>query len=120
MRTHQLFAQIDLLNIMSRHNCHNAVFDNIMQCAMHWNNNKTYFDKNDVYQFQSCNVLLNHLSKLYDMQRMKPTQKPIVISNVSNDTVSVTVFDFKQQILSLLSSIKFSATKFTRQDTKYQ
>ena len=33
---------------------------------------------------------------------MKPTQKTIAISNTSNDTVSVTVFDFKQQILSLL------------------
>ena len=46
-----------------------------MQWAMHWNNNKTYFDKNDVYQFQSRNVILNHLSKLYDMQHMKPAQK---------------------------------------------
>ena len=33
---------------------------------------------------------------------MKPAQKPIAISNVSNDTVSVTVFDFKQQLLLLL------------------
>ena len=73
MKTNQLLAQIDLLNIMSQHNCHNAVFNNVMQWAIHWNNNKTYFDKNDVYQFQSRNVLMNHLSKLYDMQRMKPT-----------------------------------------------
>ena len=102
MKTNQLLAQIDLLNIMSQHNCHNAVFDNVMRWAMHWNNNKTYFDKNDVYQFQSRNILLNHLSKLYDMQRMKPTQKTIAISDASNDTVSVTVFDFKQQLLSLL------------------
>jgi len=102
MKTNQLLAQIDLLNIMSQHNCHNAVFNNVMRWAIHWNNNKTYFDKNDVYQFQSRNVLMNHLSKLYDMQRMKPTQKTITISDVSNDTVSVTVFDFKQQLLSLL------------------
>ena len=34
------------------------------------------------------------------MQRMKPTQKTIAISDVSNDNVSVTVFDFKQQLLS--------------------
>ena len=31
MKTNQLLGQIDLLNIMSRHNCHNAVFDNVMQ-----------------------------------------------------------------------------------------
>ena len=36
------------------------------------------------------------------MQRMKPTQKAIALSDVSNDTVSETVFDFKQQLLSLL------------------
>ena len=102
MKINQLLARIDLLNIMSQHNCHNAVFGNVMQWAMYWNNNKTCFDKNDVYQFQSHNVLLNHLSKLYNMQHMKPTQKTIAISGVSNDTESVTVFDFKQQLLSLL------------------
>ena len=69
---------------------------------MHWNNNKAYFDKNDAYQFQSRNNLLNHLSKLYDMQRMKTTHKTIAISDVSNDTISVTVFSFKQQLLLLL------------------
>ena len=36
---------------------------------------RLFFDKNDEYRFQSCHVLLNHLSKLYDMQHMKPTQK---------------------------------------------
>ena len=43
MKTNQLLAQIDLLNIMSRHNCHNVVFDNVMWWAMHWNNNKVIF-----------------------------------------------------------------------------
>ena len=52
---------------MSRHNCHNAIFDNVIQWVIHWNNIKTYFDKNNVDQFQSRNVLLNHLSKSYDM-----------------------------------------------------
>ena len=87
---------------MSPHNCHNAVFDNVIQWTMHWNNNKTYFNKNDVYQFQSRNVLLNHLSKLYDIQCMKPTQKIIAISDISNDNLSVPVFDFKHHLLSLL------------------
>ena len=36
------------------------------------------------------------------MQHMKPTQKTIVISNVSNNTVPITVFGFKQQLMSLL------------------
>ena len=36
------------------------------------------------------NAFLNHLRKLYDMQLMKSTQKTIVISDVSNNTVSVT------------------------------
>ena len=43
----------DLLNNISQHNCHNAVFDNVLQWAMHWNNKNSYFDKNDVYQFKS-------------------------------------------------------------------
>ena len=102
MGTNQLLARIDLLNIMPQHNCYNTVFDNIMQWDIYWNNNKTYFDKCDCYQFQSRNVLLNHLRKLYDIQCMKPTQKIIAISDVLNDAVSVTVFDFKQQLLSLL------------------
>ena len=87
---------------MSQHNCQNALFDKIMQWAMHWKNNNRYFDKNVVYQFQSRNVSLIHLSKLNIMQRMKTTQKIIAISDVSNDTVFVTVFDFKQQLLLLL------------------
>ena len=36
------------------------------------------------------------------MQRIKPTQKTITIFYVSNDTVSVTLFDFTQQLLPLL------------------
>ena len=84
--------------MLSQHNCHIAVFDDVIQWAMHWNNNNTYFDKNDVYQFQSYNIFF----KLYDMQCMKPTQKTIAISNTSNDTVAVKLFDFKQQLLSLL------------------
>ena len=97
-----MLAQIDLLNIMARYDCHIAVFDNVIQWAIHFNNKKTLFVKNDVYQFQSRNVLLNHLRKSYDMQHMKPTQKVIVLSDVSNNTVFVKVFDFKQQLLSLL------------------
>ena len=50
--------------------------------------------------FSQSNVVLNHLSKLYDMQRMKPTQTTIAVSDTSIHTV--TVFDFKQQILSVL------------------
>ena len=45
MKTNQLLAQIVLLNFMSQHNCHNVVFDNGMQWAIHWNNNKTYLSK---------------------------------------------------------------------------
>ena len=100
MKTNQLLARIDLLNIMSQHNFYNAVFDNVMHWVMHWNDNKTYFDKNDVYQFRSRHVLLNHLSKLYDMQCIKLTQKIIAMSNISNDTMSVTLFEIKQQLLS--------------------
>ena len=53
----------------------------------------TYFDKNGAYQFQLRNISWNHLCKLYDMQRMKPTQKIILISITKNYAVSVTVFD---------------------------
>ena len=43
MKVNQLLAQIDLLNIMSQHNCHNTVFDNVIQWAMYWNNNQYIF-----------------------------------------------------------------------------
>ena len=108
-KTNISLEQICLLNIMSRRHYHNAVFDNVMRWAIHWNKNNTYFVKKDVYQIQLCNILLNHLSKLYDMQNIKPTQKTIAISDASNDIESVIVFDLKQQI-SLLDKQLMNST----------
>ena len=55
------------------------------------------------------------------MQRMRPTQKTVTISDVFNDTLFVKVFDFKQELLSLLrdESNKFCAYKFTKRDVEY-
>ena len=73
-----------------------------MHQAMHLNINNTHVDKNKIYQFKANHILLKHLSKIYDMQGMKPTQNTVAISYTPNDTLPVTVFDFKYQKLSSL------------------
>ena len=41
IKTNQLLAEVDLLNIASQHDC----IDNVMQWVIHWNNNNNSLTK---------------------------------------------------------------------------
>ena len=97
-------AEIDLLKILSDLNCHNAAYEHIMNWAKYWNSKEIYFKNSSYYTFFRREVVIRKLSERYDMDAMKPTINTV---NVSTDdsvlqNVSVTSFDFQQQVLSLL------------------
>ena len=97
-------AEIDLLKILSDLNCHNSSYERIMHWAKFWNSNDVFFNNSSYYKFYKRDVVLRNLSKQYDMEHMQPSH---IVINLSQDksiqqNITVTTFDFQQQVLSLL------------------
>ena len=107
--THQLWSnesvgKLELLKILDRHNCPNSVYKEVMGWAHHYaikRDCKIFVDSDNVRQ---RNVALKELQYRRDMKGMEP-QKVNVNIGFNNDKLSnveVTVFDFKNQVLSML------------------
>ena len=97
-------AEIDLLKILSDLNCHNSGYERIMNWAKFWNSNDIFFNTSSYYHFYKRDVVIRNLSKRYDMECMQPSQTVLNISEDVNiqQNLTVTTFDFQQQVLSLL------------------
>ena len=97
-------AEIDLLKILSDLNCHNSAYEYIMNWAKFWNSKDIYFKNSSYYTFFKRDVVIRKLSTRYDMDAMKPTTTTVNISSNESliQNVSLTTFDFQQQVLSLL------------------
>ena len=97
-------AEIDMLKILSDLNCPNSAYDRIINWAKFWNSREIYFMNSSFYTFYKRDVVIRRLSKRYDMDEMKPKTTTVNISTDSNilRKISVTKFDFQQQVLSLL------------------
>lgn len=98
------YAEIDLLKILSNLNCHNSAYDQIMKWAQFWNSQKVLFDDVSRHRFSNRQKVLNGLIEENNLHRMRPFQKEVILSDsLFESKVNVTIFDFKQQLLSLLS-----------------
>ena len=53
--------------------------------------------------FATCKAQLNHLAEQYQLLQHRPYQKPVALPNNPVQVVNVTCFDFKTQLLSLLT-----------------
>ena len=104
MKDKHLLAEIDLLKILSDLNCHNSAYEKVMNWAKFWNSKDIYFSNSSFYTFYHREVVIRKLSKRYDMEQMKPKNTILNISSNSSikQEISVTSFDFQQQVLSIL------------------
>lgn len=98
------YAEIDLLKILSNLNCHNSAYDHIMKWARFWNAQKVFFDDVSRHRFSNRQKVLKELIEENNLHKMRPFQKEVILSDTLFESkVNVTIFDFKQQLLSLLS-----------------
>ena len=96
-------AERDLLKIVADLNCHNETYNRIMNWAKFWNSSKVFFNDPN-YHFYKRSVVIDRLSKLYNMENMRPSQTQIQLDDKDGSTtiVNISTFNFQQQLLSLL------------------
>ena len=96
-------AERDLLKINADAYAHNNLYNKIIDWARKWNKRGVYFDDPN-YQFCKRSVVIDRLSKSYNMENMKPLQTQIQLQEKDGFTTvaNITTFDFQQQLLSLL------------------
>ena len=97
-------GKLDLINILQKHNCHNSVYKDILQWHNHYQNHDKKFTSLKQHETLSREYFMNKLTHMQDMTKMKPYIETITVS--ATDKINVTVFDFKQQLLSLLRDEK--------------
>ena len=95
-------AERDLLKITADFHCPNKLYDRIIDWVKNWNTRKVYFNDSK-YTFCQRNMVIQRLSKSYDMENMKPLQSQIQLDEEDGFTtvVNITTFDFQQQLISL-------------------
>jgi len=114
-------CQIDLLKRLKDLDCPMYAYDNIMDWALKWSSVKKYGDRRSNNRRQSTSSVfednkftlgkrrksvVNHLSKRFCLHGLKPTTNIVELNDSSGSTstsISVTTFDFKEQLFSLLS-----------------
>ena len=99
--------KLELLKLLQKHNCHNTAYKDILQWHNHY--------KEDIHTSSSSlsssapmigndnlkrSNIIAKMEQKFDMKGMKPRIEKLSLSD--NDFVDVTVFDFKQQLLSIL------------------
>ena len=98
-------ADIDLLKMLYNLKCLITAFDNTTSWATRWNSKNIIFDSRSNYKFKKCDQLLKDLSTRYDVNKMKRVQVTLQLQKSSIDgkiTKKVSLFDCKQQLLSIL------------------
>ena len=94
-------VRLDLLKILQKHNCHNSAFKDILEWHEHYQHLHTtsppsQYEKTTMQREQ----FIASLEKRFDMSRMKPTVHKLHMSDT--EYISISVFDFQQQLLSIL------------------
>ena len=103
--TNEELAQLELMQILDKHNCHNSAFRDII----HWHSHYSTLKRSDINaSYNRINEhpsigrekFLNHIIKKQNMEQMKPKLRKVFVDSIN--AIDVTVFEFKQQLLSLL------------------
>ena len=104
LKHYQCLAEVDLLKLTSDLKCHNTAYDRIMNWASFWNSKNVFFNSSPLHSFYNRDVVIRRLSKQYDMEKMKPINRKVIIHENEHikEMINVTYFPFEQQILSLL------------------
>ena len=94
-------AKLDLLKILHRHNCHNSAYKDMLKWHVHYHSlhlvsPTSEFKSNDYNRDKFISTLENR----FDMTHMRPTIQQVKITET--ESIKVSVFDFKQQLLSIL------------------
>ena len=85
----------------------------VMNWAKFGNSKDTCFSNSSFYTFYQRDVVIRKLSMRYDMEQMKPNHTILNISSNSSikREISVTSFDFQQQVLSMLRDKELMSPK---------
>ena len=93
--------KLELLKLLQKHNCHNTAYKDILQWHNHY---KEHIHTSSAPMIGNDNLersnIITKMEQKFDMKGMKPRVEKLSLSD--NDFVDVTVFDFKQQLLSIL------------------
>ena len=94
-------ANLELLVILQKHNCHNSAHKDILGWFNHY---QSLIDEKDLLCSNTTNYerksSINSIASRFDMKGLQPITKMVEID--TETIIEVATFDFKQQILSLL------------------
>jgi len=94
-------ANLELLVILQKHNCHNSAHKDILGWFNHY---QSLIDEKDLLCSNTTNYerksSINSIASRFDMKGLQPIPKMVEID--TETIIEVATFDFKQQLLSLL------------------
>ena len=107
--THQIWSnesigKLELLKILDDHNCPTSMYKEIMGWAHHYSMKKDCQLFSDSEHVKQRNVALKELQHRRDMKGMGPKVVKVNVGFIEENPsyIDVTVFDFKNQLLSIL------------------